>query len=120
MRGLVLGPGTGGGVLVPLPLPLSPTKFGCDLDVVDLDEDSVVDGEPLSNHELSVDVDLFVGRSLVSPSLLELPDDADASAVFVSGGASVVAKEAFDRRRRLRSLRKDGMVGGTPARSRVY
>jgi len=87
---------------------------------VHLVEDSVVDGEPLSNHELSVDVDLFVGRSLVSPSLLELPDDADASAAFVSGGVSVVAKEAFDRRRRLRSLRKDGIAGGTSAPTLVY
>ena len=112
IRGRVVAPlATLGGVLVPLPLllPLSPTRFECDLDLV---EDSVVAGEPLSNHELSVEVDLFAGRSLASPSLLELPDEADAS--VLASGPFVGPLGALDRRRMLRSLRKEGMPSIPP------
>jgi hypothetical protein len=71
----------------------------------------VVGGEDLSNHELSVEVDLFCGRSLVSPSLLDVPEEPSIG--LASGASFAVVKEALERRRRLRSLRKLGMVGET-------
>lgn len=93
-----------GGVFVPLPF--NEVRLLCDFDLV---EERVVGGEDLSNHELSVDVDLFsAGRSFTSPSLLELPEEPEASVVAASGVA--VLKEARDRRRRLRSLRKEGII----------
>ena len=73
-------------------------------------------GEPLSNHELSVDelllpLLLCCERCSSLPSLLE--EEFWSEARLLS-----LLKEAFDRRRRLRSLRKEGIasdcVGLTP------
>lgn len=65
-------------------------------------EESVVGGDDLSNHELSVEVDLFCGFSLTSPLVLEFPDEP---AVSVS-----VFTDIFERLRRLRSLRNEGIT----------
>lgn len=93
--------GTGGASLV---LPLRLGRLLLDLDF--WEEESVVAGEDLSSHELSVEDDLFMrGRSGVSPSLLEVFPDCEPSC------SVLVLKLALDRRRMLRSLRKDGIVG---------
>lgn len=44
----------------------------------------MVGGDDLLNHEFSVDVDLFWGRSFTSPSLLELPEDVVLLALLSS------------------------------------
>ena len=71
----------------------------CMLDL-DFREERVVGGEDLPRQELSVEEDC--SPSFPSPSLLDVPDEAPFS---VS-----VALENFDRRRRLRSLRKEGIA----------
>lgn len=78
----------------------------------DLPDDArVVGGDALSNHELSVDELLFplvvcCERCSSLPSLLE--EEVWSEAVLFA--ALALLKEAFDRRRRLRSLRKEGMA----------
>jgi len=74
------------------------------------DDARVVGGDALSNHELSVDELLFplvvcCERCSSLPSLLE--EEVWSEAVLFA--VLAVLKEAFDRRRRLRSLRKEGM-----------
>ena len=61
------------------PLPFNPGRFVLDLD---LEEERVVGGDDLSNHEFRVEDDLF-GRSFgsPSPSLLEFPEDVPFSCV---------------------------------------
>ena len=86
-RGLGLAPDTGG-VLVSLSF--RPGRWLLDLDLL---EERVVGGDDLSSHEARVEDDLFRRRSLVSPSVLELPDDPSTSC------GSLLAKEAFERRR---------------------
>jgi hypothetical protein len=84
-----------GGVLEPLRF--KPGRLVFDFDFA---EDSVVGGDDLSNHEFSVDDDLFCGRSLVLPSLLEFSEDVPVP-------MSSVLTDSLDRRRRL--SRKDGI-----------
>lgn len=76
------------------------------------EEPRVVGGDVLSNHELKVDELLFpllarcdLGSSL--PSLLEEELWSEVWVLLVV----VVVKDAFDRRRRLRSFRKEGIAG---------
>lgn len=100
-RGRLLD-GTGGTSLV---LPLRLGKLLLDLDFC---EESVVGGEDLSSHELNVEEDLFGrGRSGASPSLLDVLPDCEPSVPvpFVP----LVLKLFLERRRMLRSLRKDGI-----------
>ena len=78
------------------PFPFMPVRLG-----FDCEDERVVGGEDLLNHELRVDVDLFCGRSLTSPSLLELPEDVVLCAL------SSCLKDSLDRRRML--SRKDGI-----------
>ena len=75
------------------------------------DEARVVGGDDLSNHELSVDELLFplvvcCERCSSLPSLLE-EELWSEEGLFAE---VLVLKEAFDRRRRLRSLRKEGIA----------
>jgi hypothetical protein len=77
------------------------------------DEPRVVGGDDLSNHELSVDELLFplvvcCERCSSLPSLLE--EELWSEEVLFA--VLAVVKEAFDRRRRLRSLRKEGIAKG--------
>lgn len=97
--GLVLC-GTGG---TSLPFPLRLGRLLLDLDFCD--DERVVGGDDRSSNELSVDEDLLTigGRSGASPSLLEVLPEWEAS-------VSLVRTLAFERRRRLRSLRKDGII----------
>ena len=100
-----LGLASIGGVLFPFLKPFRPAR--CPLDL-DLNEDSVDGGEVLSfscfsAYELTVSDDWFAGGSSLPPSLLEvLPDELVVS---------VVLNDVFERRRRLRSLRKEGIAG---------
>lgn len=84
----------GGGVFAALPI--RPGRLVCDCE-----EERVVGGDDLLNHEFSVDVDLFCGRSWISPSLLELPEDVVLFAV------SSCLKDSLDRLRML--SRNDGI-----------
>jgi hypothetical protein len=75
------------------------------------DEARVVGGDGFSNHELSVEELLFpllvcCERCSSFPSLLEEEFWSEVRLLVVL----VVLKEAFDRRRRLRSLRKEGIA----------
>ena len=75
------------------------------------DEPRVVGGDDLSNHELSVDELLFplvvcCERCSSLPSLLE-EELWSEEGLFAE---VLVLKEAFDRRRRLRSFRKEGIA----------
>ena len=77
------------------------------------DEPRVVGGDDLSNQELSVDELLFplvvcCERCSSLPSLLEEELWSEEGLLFAE---LAVLKEAFDRRRRLRSLRKEGIAG---------
>jgi hypothetical protein len=98
-----------GGVFAPLPF-----KEGRWLVEFDLpDEARVVGGDGFSNHELSVDELLFpllvcCERCSSFPSLLEEEFWSEVRLLVLL----VVLKEAFDRRRRLRSLRKEGIAVG--------
>ena len=91
--------------MVPFRTLVNPAK--CPLDL-DLKDDSVDGGEVLSfsclsAYELSVSDDWFVGGSSLPASLLEVfPDELVVS---------VVLKDVLERRRMLRSLRKDGIAG---------
>jgi hypothetical protein len=72
-----------------------------------------VGGDGFSNHELSVEELLFpllvcCERCSSFPSLLEEEFWSEVRLLVVL----VVLKEAFDRRRRLRSLRKEGIAVG--------
>ena len=109
---LLFGPGrpgllpASGGVFDPLPFMDGRWLLESDLP----DEPRVVGGDDLSNHELSVDELLFplvvcCERCSSLPSLLE--EEVWSEAVLFA--VLAVLKEAFDRRRRLRSLRKEGM-----------
>ncbi len=95
-----LSRGIGGGVTVPFSD--AAATFVVDLLAV-FWEERVVGGEDLSNQELSVELDLLRARvrSAASPSVLELPEESPLV---------VLVKEAFERRRRLRSLRKEGIA----------
>ena len=94
--------GTGGASLV---LPLRLGRLLLDLDFCD---ERVVGGEDRSSHELSVDEDLLTcGRSGASPSLLEVLPEWEPS-------VWLVRKLVLERRRRLRSLRKEGIVAQSP------
>lgn len=104
-RGLL--PGTRGGVFVPfVPLPLVTSAGRLPVERLEVFcEEGVVGEEDLSNHELRVEEDLlrFCEGSVVtstSPSLLELPEE---------GLLSVFLNEAAERRRRVRSLRNEGI-----------
>ena len=94
---------TRGRVTVPLEegafaaLPFRPGRWVCDCV-----EERVVGGDDLLNHEFSVDVDLFCGRSWISPSLLELPEEVVLFAV------SPCLKDSLDRLRMLSM--KDGIL----------
>jgi hypothetical protein len=96
-----------GGVFAPLPF-----KEGRWLVEFDLpDEARVVGGDGFSNHELSVDELLFpllvcCERCSSFPSLLEEEFWSEVRLLVLL----VVLKEAFDRRRRLRSLRNEGIA----------
>lgn len=96
-----------GGVFDPLPFMDGKWLLESDLP----DEPRVVGGDDLSNHELSVDELLFplvvcCERCSSLPSLLE-EELWSEEGLFAE---AVVLKEAFDRRRRLRSLRKEGIA----------
>lgn len=96
-----------GGVFDPLPFMDGKWLLESDLP----DEPRVVGGDDLSNHELSVDELLFplvvcCERCSSLPSLLE-EELWSEEGLFAE---VVVLKEAFDRRRRLRSLRKEGIA----------
>ena len=76
------------------------------------DDARVVGGDVLSNHELSVEELLFplfvcCDRCSSLPSLLEEELWSEEGLLFAE---LAVLKEAFDRRRRLRSLRKEGIA----------
>ena len=112
---LLFGPGrpgllpASGGVFDPLPFIDGKWLLESDLP----DEARVVGGEDLSNHELSVDELLFplvvcCERCSSLPSLLEEELWSEEGLLFAE---LAVLKEAFDRRRRLRSLRKEGIAG---------
>ena len=96
-----------GGVFEPLPFMDGRWLLESDLP----DEARVVGGDALSNHELSVDELLFpllvcCERCSSLPSLLEEEFWSDAGVLAVLA----VLNDAFDRRRRLRSLRKEGIA----------
>ena len=98
-----------GGVLEPLPFIEGRWLLECDFP----DDARVVGGDVLSNHELSVEELLFplfvcCDRCSSLPSLLEEEFWSEAPLLAVLA----VLKEAFDRRRRLRSLRKEGIAAG--------
>jgi hypothetical protein len=97
-----------GGVFAPLPFIDGRLLLECDLP----DDAKVVGGDALSNHELRVEELLFpllvfCERCSSLASLLE-EEFWSEGRVLVTLGA--VLKEAFDRRRRLRSLRKEGIA----------
>ena len=95
---------TRGRVTVPLldggfaALPFRPGRLVCDCE-----DERVVGGEDLLNQEFSVDVDLFCGRSLISPSLLEFLED-----VLFAFPLFSCLKDSLDRLRML--SRKDGIL----------
>ena len=118
---LLFGPGrpgllpASGGVFDPLPFIDGKWLLESDLP----DEARVVGGEDLSNHELSVDELLFplvvcCERCSSLPSLLEEEFWSEVvvfAFVFVFEFEDLaVLKEAFERRRKLRSFRKEGMA----------
>jgi len=94
--------------------PFAFARFVCDRE---LEEARVVGGEALSKKELSVD-ELLLPVLLVcdcgssTPSLLELPDE---SRVVTS-----LLKEAFERRRSWKSLRKEGIAAAADKRDLGY
>lgn len=110
----MLGPGNpglppaSGGVFAPLPFIDGRWLLECDLP-------RVVGGDALSNHELSVDELLFpllvcCERCSSLPSLLEEEFWSEAGLLAALFAVLALLNEAFDRRRRLRSLRKEGIA----------
>lgn len=94
--------GIGGAPSLPLPFKLG--RWLLDFDFCELER--VVGGDDRSSHELKVEDDLLIcGRSGASPSLLEVLPEWETS-------VSLVLTLAFDRRRILRSLRKEGIAVG--------
>ena len=104
-----------GGVLEPLPFIEGRWLLECDFP----DDARVVGGDVLSNHELSVEELLFplfvcCDRCSSLPSLLEEEFWSEVvvfAFLFVFEFEDLaVLKEAFERRRKLRSFRKEGMA----------
>jgi hypothetical protein len=79
------------------------------------DDARVVGGDVLSNHELSVEELLFplfvcCDRCSSLPSLLEEEFWSEVVVFAVVFEVLAVLKEAFERRRKLRSFKKEGMM----------
>lgn len=113
---LLFGPGIpglppgSGGVFEPLPFIAGRWLLEADLP----DDPRVVGWDCLSNHELSVDELLFpllvcCDRCSSLPSLLD-------EEFWSEAGVLGVLKEAFERRRSVRSFRKEGIAAGIVAR----
>lgn len=113
---LLFGPGIpglppgSGGVLEPLPFIEGRWLLEADLP----DDPRVVGGDCLSNHELSVDELLFpllvcCDRCSSLPSLLD-------EEFWSEAGVLGVLKEAFERRRSVRSFKKEGIAAGIVVR----